>query len=330
MKTLLLVPMGMAALLSIGPAGGGSRHEWTVAGALRAELTGNARFGPVHGRASACGGNDCPASLFSLELGSYSEKGAVVFSRAGGERPKVGTYRVSPRVPGSDGAEFHAVVSLGSLERPIGVFSAVSGTVTITQSSDRRVVGRYELRAVGFLAEDPGIENREILVRGGFSADPAAPPSTFSAVIEGAARTAAYGAADFGEIGVGRERTFTLTMGGYSEQAAIVLSRTTPGRPGVGVYPVQETGEGRGEFHGLVIPGSPSRPAGVFRVRRGTLTITTSTPERISGTLELDAVGFLSEDVAREERTVTVSGSFSATANHTPSSFSPSSEWRTP
>lgn len=188
MKTTNWMSMGMAALISIHPSNGGPAHRATVAGALAVRMTGEASFGPARGQVHACDGSDCPAS-FSLELGSYSEKGAVVFSRGGSDRPKVGSYEVSPLPPGEEGtAGFHAVVSLGSLEQPIGAFHAVSGTVTITQSSNGRVVGHYEIRAVGFLATDLDNDDREILVRGGFSAEPAAPVKAFSSAIEGSVR----------------------------------------------------------------------------------------------------------------------------------------------
>ena len=66
--------------------------------------------------------------------------------------------------------EFHALVSLGSAGNPVGAFRGMSGTVTITQSSPDRIVGRYELHAVGFMATDMNDEEREITVRGSFAA----------------------------------------------------------------------------------------------------------------------------------------------------------------
>jgi hypothetical protein len=119
-------------------------------------------------------GTSCSAS-FSLELGAYSNNGAVVFSRVSSERPSVGGYKVVEFGPGAEAAEqFHVMVSLGPVAAPLGAFRGVSGTVTILQSSENRIVGRYEVKAIGFLAADPDNENREIVVRGGFTAEPAA------------------------------------------------------------------------------------------------------------------------------------------------------------
>ncbi len=283
-------------------------HAATVSGAMTATLAGSAVFGPVRQTRSALGAS------FSLELGTQSERGAVVFSRVNGERPGVGTYRITPLGPGAEGAnDFHAVVSLGSVELPVGVFHGFSGSVTITQSSDERIVGRYELKAVGFLAADPEVENREITVRGGFSADRTETPSLFEATIGGASATVARGAAEFGEVGPDGQRSFSLTMGAYAEQGAIVLTRNGGGRPGVGFYRVTSSVTQSGEFHGLVVTGSPSHPTGVFRVERGTLSVTASSVERISGTFEFQATGFLAADPDREGERVTVSGSFTAT-----------------
>ncbi len=283
-------------------------HTATVSGAMTATLAGSAVFGPVRQTRSALGAS------FSLELGTRSERGAVVFSRVNGERPGVGTYRITPLGPGAEGPnDFHAVVSLGSVELPVGVFHGMSGSVTITQSSEDRIVGRYELKATGFLASDLEVEDREITVRGGFSADRAEAPSLFEATISGAAPTVARGAAEFGEAGPEAERSFSLTLGAYAEQGAIVLTRNGGGRPGVGIYRVTPSVTRTGEFHGLVVTGSPSHPTGVFRVERGTMSVTASSAERISGTFEFQATGFLAADPAREDRRVTVSGSFTAT-----------------
>jgi hypothetical protein len=309
MRFPLLCPIAGLTLLTPGMAPTReATHAAAVSGALTATLAGSAGFGPVRQTRTALGAS------FSLELGTRSERGAVVFGRVNGERPGVGTYRVTPLGPGAEGPnDFHAVVALGSVELPVGVFHGVSGSVTITQSSENRIVGRYELTAVGFLASDPEVENREITVRGGFSAERAEAASLFEATISGAAATVARGAAEFGEVGLDRERSFSLTMGAYAEQGAIVLARNGGGRPGVGIYRVTPSVTRAGEFHGLVVTGSPSHPAGVFRVERGTMSVTASSAERISGTFEFQATGFLAADPAREDRRVTVSGSFTAT-----------------
>lgn len=312
MKALMLFPMGLAATLATAiPTR--SAHEGLVQGAMRANLAGQAVFGPVVG-AKACAGSSCSAS-FSLELGAYSDNGAVVFSRVSAERPRTGTYKVTAFGPGAESPEqFHAMISLGSVASPLGAFRAVSGSVTILQSSEEKIVGRYEVKAVGFLAADPENESREITVRGGFTAEPAARASMFEASAHGAVKTEPSGSASFGMVDDRGSALFTLNMGAYSEQGAIVLTRGGS-RPAPGVYRVSSSWtQSPVDFHGLVVTGSPSQPTGVFHARSGSVTITSSTADRITGTFELHGTGFLASAPEDEERELVVTGSFSATA----------------
>lgn len=312
MKALMLLPIGLAATLATATHTS-SAHEGLVSGAMRATLAGKAVFGPVVG-ARACAGSSCSAS-FSLELGAYSDNGAVVFSRVSSERPRVGTYKVSAFGPGAESPEqFHAMVSLGSVSAPLGAFRAVSGTVTILQSTAEKIVGRYEVKAVGFLAADPDNEDRAITVRGGFTAEPAAKASMFEAETHGAIQVDPSGSAEFATMANKGAPLFTLSMGAYSEQGAIVLTRGGS-RPEAGVYPVSSNWSERGsDFHGLVVTGSPSKPTGVFHARSGSVTITSSTADRISGTFELHGTGFLADSPENEDRELVVTGSFSANA----------------
>ena len=97
-------------------------------------------------------------------------------------------------------------------------------------------------------------------------------------------------------------------------QAAVVLSRNIVARPGTGVYHITpETLKDDGAFHGVVVTGETGHPTGVFRIKSGTITVTSSSVERISGSFQMQAEGFLAADMDNETRTVTVSGSFSAT-----------------
>jgi len=311
MKHLLLVPMVLATLSTTLTPSRMAGHEARVEGAVSTSLSGSAHFGPVRQ------GRQAPAS-FSLELGAYSERGAVIFSRVSGERPEVGTYEITPLSAGAEAANaFHALVSLGSAEQPLGAFRAMSGRVTISYSSENRVIGEYELKAVGFLAADLDAEDREITVRGGFTAEPSVPASVFEGEIAGAIRTMARGAAEFGAVGSGADRSFSLTLGAESETGAIILARSSGTRPAVGVYQVGDAAERHGDFRGQIVTGSTGRPSGVFRVEQGTLTITASSNERVEGTFALHGTGFLATEPDREDREVTVTGSFSATSSGT-------------
>lgn len=313
MKHLMLVPMVLTTLSTERIPDRTPHHEARIRGAVSTTLSGSAVFGRV---------KQGPAS-FSLELGAYSQQGAVIFSRVRGERPEIGTYSITPLSTGAEnGHEIHALVSLGSVERPLGAFRGMSGWVTITSSTDDRIVGEYELKAVGFLASDLTAEDREITVRGGFTAEAAPPASAFEAELVGALTTTARGSAEFGAVRNDDGRSFSLTLGPASEQGAIVLSRSGGERLGVGSYPVREEGERSGDFHGLVITGSPSHPTGVFRIQQGTLTITSASSERLEGSFALSATGFLAAEPDREDRELTVTGSFSATASGTQVTYS--------
>ncbi|HWA17181.1 MAG TPA: hypothetical protein VG817_12150 [Gemmatimonadales bacterium] len=315
MKALLAVPLALASLTpaaSVVP----SSHFAHVEGAAMATVAGRAVFGQT--TRSCVLAAQCPGS-FSLELGAYSEDGAVVFSRVSSARPEVGTYKVSPFTNGPEkDSEFHALVSLGSVQMPAGVFRAVSGTVTITQSTENRVAGHYEVKAIGFLASQPELEDRVITVRGGFTAEPAAMRSMYAASMHGAITSNTMGAAEFGSAGRGPAGMFSLNLGSDAARGAVLLSRSGADRPAVGVYRVRDLVEAMpGDFHGVVSTGGANRPSGVFHARSGSLTITSSTAERLTGTFELRGVGFLAEDPSDDDKEILVAGSFSATANGT-------------
>lgn len=306
----LIIPITLSAVLAARQsADAPSAHSARVSGATVTTLAGNALFGPTQA------GGLVPAG-FSLTLGAYSESGAVTFSRIGAARPEIGTYTVRPLAPGAAGDAFHALVSLGGPESPAGAFRAVGGTVTITLSTDDQVVGHYEIRARGFLASDPEDEEREITVRGGFSAEPAATASSFEASFGGEVGGLARGSAEFGELTAAGVRTFSLSLGAHSEQGAVIFSRQGAGRPGVGVYDVREADPASRGFHALVITGAPASPTGVYRVLRGTLTITESSEKRIAGTFQLWARGFTAGDPETDDRMLSASGSFIATAGN--------------
>ncbi len=123
-------------------------------------LRGGAEFG------QARGSHDGP---FVITLGAHAKDGAVVLTRWDGGQPWAGHYRITDE-PTDDGIQ--ALVVTGSIERPTGVFRAHHGTVSITSSSLRRMAGHFELEAAGFLAAEPNREDRELRVRGSFTANP--------------------------------------------------------------------------------------------------------------------------------------------------------------
>jgi hypothetical protein len=100
-----------------------------------------------------------------------------------------------------------------------------------------------------------------------------------------------------------------ITLGAYSADGALVFSRWDGAQPGPGTYPITEEPAEDG-LTALVVTGPPTRPHGVFRADRGRLTITHSSPNRLAGGFELHARGFGITDPHREDRDVSVSGSF--------------------
>jgi hypothetical protein len=155
--------VGAALLLSATAAAvpeAPATYEAELRGAATTTLRGSAEFGQARGSA------DGP---FVITLGARADDGAVVLTRWDGTRPWAGEYRIS-KDSIDDGLQ--ALVVTGSIEHPTGVFRATSGTVAITSSSLRHMAGRFELRAVGFLAADPARENRDLRVRGSFTASP--------------------------------------------------------------------------------------------------------------------------------------------------------------
>ena len=155
--------VGAALLLSataVAMPEGPASYVAELHGAATATLRGTAEFG------QARGSHDSP---FVITLGARAEDGAVVLTRWDGSRPWAGEYRITES-PSADGIQ--ALVITGSTTRPTGVFRARRGTIAITSSSLRHMAGRFEMDAVGFLAAEPDREDRELRVRGSFTANP--------------------------------------------------------------------------------------------------------------------------------------------------------------
>lgn len=146
-------------------AAASARRSWFEAytgGAKELTLRGEAEFGPVPG--------DRQPGSFVLTLGAESSTGAVVFTSRSASRPEPGTYLV-----GRDGVEgMTALVVTGSPTHPTGAYHARTGTLTITRSDANTIEGRFDLATAGFEAADPAVEDRQLVVRGAFTAAPSA------------------------------------------------------------------------------------------------------------------------------------------------------------
>jgi len=168
MKTKVFTQIGGFGLLSLSLFAGTVRapdssasFSAVLTGVVKTTISGDARFGQVHGGPSA-------PDVFSLTLGLDSPRGAVLFTRPTGSGLHVGSYRVAEA--GAEGGELQALVVLGSANHPEGVFRATSGTLTISSISDVEVTGLFSVDADGFLASAPDQDNQPISVSGSFIA----------------------------------------------------------------------------------------------------------------------------------------------------------------
>jgi hypothetical protein len=150
-------------VLAATMAAANARPSWFEArtsGVRTLTLHGSAEFGPV--------GDPAAPGAFVVTLGAESPSGAVVLTWSAGTRPEPGTYALS----GDPAADIQALVVTGSPNRPTGAFRARGGRITITRSSPGRIEGDFDIDAVGFEAATPADEDRELAVRGEFTASP--------------------------------------------------------------------------------------------------------------------------------------------------------------
>ena len=137
-----------------------SWFEAHTVGAKVLTLRGAAEFGRVGGVAEP--------GPFVLTLGAASPTGAVLFTWSNGTRPEPGVYQLNAGAS----AGIQALVVTGPVTRPTGAYRARAGTLTITRSLADLIEGRFEMDATGFEAADPMNEDRELVVRGAFTASP--------------------------------------------------------------------------------------------------------------------------------------------------------------
>lgn len=156
----MLYALGTCVLAATMAAGaeGSSWFEARTTGAKVLVLRGSAEFGWVTG--------DAQARPFVLTLGADSPTGAVVFTSRNGDRPGPGVYDLTE----GDAGGIQALVVTGSPSQPTGVFRARAGKLTITRSRPDFIAGHFQIDAAGFEAATPMNEDRELAVRGAFTA----------------------------------------------------------------------------------------------------------------------------------------------------------------
>ena len=139
----------------------------------------------------------------------------------------------------------------------------------------------------------------------------AARGSYFEAAVNGATAARPSGDVAFGMVGdsVAGVAAFTITLGAGDSSGAILFTNLDGGMPAPGRYDLN----GENGLRATYVAGSPERPTGLFRAEQGTLEITASSAEHISGHFSFSGTGFLASDTADEDRHVTVNGAFTST-----------------
>jgi hypothetical protein len=137
--------------------------------------------------------------------------------------------------------------------------------------------------------------------------------SYFEASVEGGLSARPAGDVAFGVVGDTGSgvSAFTITLGGKDSSGAILLTSLDGRVPAPGRYELSDTASTG--FRAMYVAGSAERPTGLFRAERGTLEITASTAEHISGHFSFTAGGFLASDPSDEGFEVKITGTFMST-----------------
>lgn len=144
----------------------------------------------------------------------------------------------------------------------------------------------------------------------------AAPSSYFEAAVEGAVDARPSGDVDFGIVGdsVTGGPAFTITLGAEGSSGAILFTSLESTVPAPGRYVVGEhAAKSAAGFTASYVAGSVEHPTGLYRAERGTLEITESSAEHISGHFSFTGIGFTAVDPTDEGSEVTVTGVFTST-----------------
>jgi len=151
------------------------------------------------------------------------------------------------------------------------------------------------------------------LTAGAFITAGAAPGTSgsyFEASVEGGMSARPAGEVAFGVVGDSGTgvSAFTITLGGADSSGAILFTSLEGRMPAPGRYELSDTTAGG--FRAMYIAGSSERPTGLYRAKRGTLEITASSAEHISGHFSFTGAGFLAGDPTDEGSEVKIDGAF--------------------
>jgi hypothetical protein len=159
--------------------------------------------------------------------------------------------------------------------------------------------------------ESSGVSPASTISRSG---EATAAPSSFRAEFRTDVVTSVSGEAEFGAVGRADSSpaAFVISLGVSSRHGAILFTRNTGTPLEVGRYRVSERADDADEILALVMTGAPDRPTGVYWGRSGWLVITAASGGNVIGHFKVDGVGFLAKEPSREDRSVSVTGLFSA------------------
>jgi hypothetical protein len=158
----ILILMAAALLAACSDDSTGTAPDGTytaaVEGSFTAVLSGPAYFGT--------GVDDDGGAYLAIVLGDEDAEHVIGIARPGTTLPSIGSYDLDL---GSE-TGFGALHVVSNGDELLAIFIASSGTLTITESSSRRLKGTFEYIAEPLFA-DPEEEAEEVTVEGSFDAE---------------------------------------------------------------------------------------------------------------------------------------------------------------
>jgi hypothetical protein len=139
------------------------------------------------------------------------------------------------------------------------------------------------------------------------------PSSYFEASVAGGMSARPAGDVAFGVLGDSASgvAAFSISLGGGDSSGAILFTSLDGRMPTPGRYQLSDTASSG--FRAMYVAGSAERPSGLFRAERGTLEITASSAEHLSGHFSFTGAGFLASDPTDEGSEVAINGAFVST-----------------
>jgi hypothetical protein len=137
---------------------------------------------------------------------------------------------------------------------------------------------------------------------------------SYSASVSGDLTATLSGPAHFGSDNSNGETIFAVVLGSNTSAHLVVLASSGATRPPAGTYDVVGLfdGEGADGWSALHMVGQGNQLVGSFLGVSGTVTITESNTQRVRGTFEYAAEGFIGGPNQNDEASISVTGEFDA------------------